>query len=74
MLEKARMDAEALVERRARMAEDKIAAEELAAIQQLRAAVAEAASSAAAQIISEKVDGNADSALIDKAIKGLGGR
>jgi F-type H+-transporting ATPase subunit b len=74
MLEKARTDAEALVERRARMAEDKISAEERAAIQQLRAAVAEAATSAAAQILSEQVTGQTDSALIDKAIKGFGGR
>jgi F-type H+-transporting ATPase subunit b len=74
MLAKASTDADSLVERRARMAEDKIAAEERAAIQQLRAAAADAATAAAARIISNRVDGKVDSALIDKAITGLGGR
>ena len=46
---KAKTDAEALIERRTRMAEDKIAAEERTAIEQLRAAAADAATKAAAQ-------------------------
>src|SRR3954452_2053373 len=40
---KAKTDAEMLIERRTRMAEDKIAAEERTAVEQLRAAAAEAA-------------------------------
>ncbi len=53
---KAKTDAEALVERRTRMAEDKIAAEERAAIEQLRAAAADAAAKAAARLIAERHD------------------
>ena len=49
-------DAEALVERRSRMAEDKIAAEERAAVEQLRAAAADAAAKAAARLIAERHD------------------
>lgn len=74
MLEKARLDADALVERRTRMAEEKIAAEERAAVQKLRAAAADAASSAAARLIAEQVDAKADKALVDSAIKELGRR
>lgn len=73
-LAKAQTDAAALVERRTRMAEDKIAAEERAAVQQLRATAAEAASKAAARIIAERHDGSADKALIDQAIAGIGSR
>lgn len=72
MLEKARKDADALVDRRTRMAEDKIASEERAAVQQLRAAAADAATRAAARLIAERVDGQADAALVDNAIKELG--
>ena len=68
---KAETDAAALVERRTRMAEDKIAAEERAALQQLRATAADAAAKAAARIIAERHDGSADRALIDQAIAGL---
>lgn len=69
---KGETDAQALVERRTRMAEDKIAAEERAAVQQLRATASEAASRAAAKIIAERHDGAADRALIDQAIAGIG--
>jgi len=69
---KAETDAAALVERRTRMAEDKIAAEERAALQQLRATAADAASRAAARMIAERHDGTADKAVIDQAIAGLG--
>ena len=74
LIAKAREDAESLVERRGRMAEDKIAAEERAAVQQLRAAAAEAATLAAARLIAERVDADADAALIDQTIEGLGKR
>ncbi len=69
---KAETDAAALVERRTRMAEDKIAAEERAALQQLRATAADAATRAAARIIAERHDGAGDKAVIDQAIAGLG--
>ena len=71
---KAKTDAEALIERRTRMAEDKIAAEERAAIEQLRAAAAEAASRAAARLIAERHDANTDAKLVDQAIKEIAGR
>lgn len=74
LIAKAREDAEALVERRSKMAEEKIGAEERAAVQQLRAAAAEAATRAAARLIAERVDAKADSALIDEAISELGKR
>ena len=74
LIEKARRDADALVERRGRMAEEKIAAEERAAIQQLRAAAADAATRAATRLIAERLDAQTDGALIDSAIKDLGGR
>lgn len=72
MLEKARKDADSMIERRTRMAEEKIAAEQREAVQQLRAAAAEAATRAAAKLIAERVDGKADAALVDAAIKDLG--
>jgi F-type H+-transporting ATPase subunit b len=68
---KAETDAAALVERRTRMAEDKIAAEERAALQQLRATAAEAAAKAAARIIAERHDAGSDKALVDHAIAGI---
>ncbi|HET7316533.1 MAG TPA: hypothetical protein VFI88_03800 [Sphingomicrobium sp.] len=74
MLEKARSDASAMVERRSRMAEEKIAAEQRAAVQQLRAATSDVAARAAARLIVEHVDADADSALVDSAIKELAKR
>ena len=71
---KAKTDAEGLVERRARMAEDKIAAEERAAIEQLRAAVADAAAKAAAKLIAERHDAKTDAQLVDRAIKEIAER
>lgn len=72
LIEKARRDADALVERRTKLAEEKIAAEERAAVQTLRAAAADAASRAAARLLSEQVDTDTDRALIDSAISELG--
>ena len=69
---KAKADAEALIERRTRMAEDKIAAEERAAVEQLRAAAAEAAAKAAARIIAERHDAATDARLVDEAIGQIG--
>ena len=71
---KAKTDAEALIERRTRMAEDKIAAEERTAIEQLRAAAADAAAKAAARIIADRHDAASDEKLVDQAIKEIAGR
>ena len=83
MLERARTEAEAitrqaetdaasLVERRTRMAEDKIAAAERQAIDEVRAKAASAAAAAAARIIADKLDAQADKPLVDRTIAGLG--
>jgi F-type H+-transporting ATPase subunit b len=69
---KAKSDSEALIERRTRMAEDKIAAEERAAVEALRAAAADAATRAAAKIIAERHDAATDGKLVDQAIKEIG--
>ena len=68
---KAAEDAEALVERRRAMAEAKIAAEERAAINELRATTARAATAAAAKLIAEHGDSGADKKLVDQAIGSL---
>src|SRR3954449_3972896 len=65
---KAKTDAEALIERRTRRAEDKIAAEERAAVEQLRAAAADAATKAAARLIAERHDAKTDEQLVNRAI------
>jgi len=69
---KAKKDSEALIERRTRMAEDKIAAEERTAVEQLRAAAADAAAKAAARIIADRHDASTDARLVDQAIKEIG--
>ncbi|WP_277978724.1 hypothetical protein [Sphingomonas phyllosphaerae] len=69
---KAKADTEQLMDRRARMAEDKIAAAERAAIAEVRARTAEAASAAAAALIAERHDAESDKALVDRAIAGVG--
>jgi F-type H+-transporting ATPase subunit b len=71
---KAKTDAEALIERRTRMAEDKIAAEERSAIEQLRTAAADAAAKAAAKLIADRHDASTDATLVDQAIKGIAAR
>lgn len=68
---KAAADAEALVARRGKMAEAKIAAEERAAIDELRATAASAATAAAAKLIAERNDAASDAKLVDDAIAGL---
>ena len=70
---KAKTDAEALIDRRTRMAEDKIAAEERSAVEQLRAAAADAATKAAARLIAERHDAGTDARLVDQAIKEIAG-
>src|SRR3954471_9905028 len=71
---KAKTDAEALIERRTRMAEDKIAAEERTAVEQLRAAAADAAAKAAAKLIAERHDAKTDEQLVNQAIGEIAGR
>jgi len=71
---KAEEDAKALVERRKAMAETKIAAEERAAIDELRAVAAKAATAAAAKLIADRNDAKTDQALVDHAIAELAKR
>ncbi len=72
LVAKAESDSAELVSRRRKMAEDKIAAAERAAIAQVRATAADAATRAAAAIIAEKHDAKADTPLVDRTIAGLG--
>ena len=72
IVEQAKADSAALVERRGRMAEDKIAAAERTALAQVRARAADAATAAAARLIAEQHDAEADKAMIDKTIAALG--
>jgi F-type H+-transporting ATPase subunit b len=65
---KAEADAEALVARHQAMAEDKIAAAERAAVEELRAKAAEAAAFAARKLIQARHDEAADRQLVDQAI------
>lgn len=72
VLAKAEADAADLTQRRAKMAEDKIAAAERSALAEIRAKTAEAATKAAGAIIAQKHDAGADKALVDTTIAGLG--
>ena len=69
-----RLDGDLAGEFTTRMAEDKIAAEERSAVEQLRAAAAEAATNAAARLIAERHDAATDAKLVDQAIKEIAGR
>lgn len=68
IIAKAKVDAAALIDRRTRMAEDKIAAEERAAVKQLQATAADAAVRAASRLIAERLDVEADARLVDRSI------
>jgi len=72
LLAKAESDAAELADRRARIAEDKIGAAERAAVAEVRARAAQAAAAAAGAIIAERHGADADRALIDRTIAGLG--
>ena len=74
IVRQAESDAAALVERRARMAEDKIAAAERAAIDEVRAKAASAATAAAENLIRERLDASGDKAMVDATISELGSR
>lgn len=71
LLADAELKAVELTARRAKMAEDKIAAAERQAIAEVRAKAAEAATAAAARLIAERHDAGADKALVDQTIAGL---
>jgi F-type H+-transporting ATPase subunit b len=72
IVQQAKVDAGSLIERRTRMAEDKIAAAERTAVQEVRARAATAAAAAAARLIAEQHDASADRAMVDQTIAGLG--
>jgi F-type H+-transporting ATPase subunit b len=64
-------EAEAAAKRRERMAIDRIGAAEKAAVDDVRLAAADIATTAARQVIAEGLDAGADSRLIDQAISQL---
>ena len=68
---KAAADTLALIARREKMAEEKIAAAELGAVAELRAKAAAAAATAARGLIAANHDAKADKALVDEVIAGL---
>ena len=72
ILVKAKADAEALMARRAKMAEDKIAAAERAAIAEVRARAADTAAKAAGLLIQQQHGADADRKLVDRSIAGIG--
>jgi len=85
IIEQAKREAEALavesskslaenLERRSKMAEEKIARAEAQALSEVRSAAVDAALLAAEKIIVGKVSGAAGSGLIDEAIKDLKGK
>lgn len=68
IIAQAKVDAEALMERRARIAEDKIAAAERTALAEVRAAAANAATQAAAELIARHHDEGTDRKLVEQVI------
>ena len=74
IVRQAESDAAALVERRTRIAEDKIGAAERAAVDEVRAHAAAAAAAAAERLIGERLDAQADKAMVDATIAELGRR
>lgn len=68
---KAESDTAAMITRRERMAGDKIAAAERQAIDELRAKAADASTAAAAALIADRHDAEADGKLADKVISEL---
>mgnify|MGYP001353021580 CR=1 FL=1 len=85
IVEQARVEAEGLaaetrknlkemLERRTKLAEDKIARAQAQAVSEVRSASVDAAVAAAAELIKGKVSGAAGAALVDQSIKDLKGR
>lgn len=72
IIAKAKADAEQLMDRRAKMAEDRIAAAEHGAVAEVRARAADAAARAAASLIAERHGADADRTMVDRSIAGLG--
>lgn len=72
LIDDAKTRTAALVKRRQKMAEDKIAAAERTAIADIRAKAVQAATLAATTLISDNHDAKADRTLVDSAIKALG--
>lgn len=72
IIEDARANATALVARRQQMASDKIAAAERAAVADIRATVAKAATGAASSLISDVHNADADKAIVDGTVAMLG--
>jgi F-type H+-transporting ATPase subunit b len=72
IVEQAKADTASLIERRTRMAEDKIAAAERHALEEVRARAATAAAAAAARLIAEGHGPEADRKMVDRTIEGLG--
>lgn len=71
LIKEAKVEAEALVKRRQKMAEDKIGAAERAAIAEVRARAASAATAAAAALLRQTHDAKADKGLVDEVIAKL---
>ena len=71
IMEKADADSRAMVARRQRMAEDKIAAAEREALQDVRNRAAQAATAASRSLIVERFGSDADRALADKVIANI---
>lgn len=69
---KAKTDTDALIARRRRMAEDRIAAAERQAVAELRTQAAEASAAGAARLLAERMDADADRTMQDRAIVALG--
>ncbi len=72
LLDDANVAAAALIARRQKMAEDKIAAAERAAVAGIRAKAVSAATAAAQALIVQSHNASADKALVDSSIKALG--
>ena len=72
LLSDAKTNTQALIKRRQKMAEDKIAAAERAAIADIRVKAVSAATAAAAALIAENHDAKADKDMVDGTIKSLG--
>ena len=68
LMAKAESDADAMIERRKKLAADRIVQAEAAAVKEVRAVAANAAVEAAAEVLAKSLDGKAGSGLVDRAI------
>ena len=71
IVSKAKSDTDALIERRRRMAEDRIAAAERQSIADVRASAAEMSTATAAHLLAARMDVASDQPLQDRAIESL---